>query len=58
MPAAATGRHRREGSFPVGNSKNMNTRMNTTMAKLLSASVPACRAAGRSPGKVAIPSRQ
>ena len=28
MPAAATGRHRREGSVPVGNSKSISTRMN------------------------------
>ncbi len=55
-PAAATGRQRRDGSFPVGKSKTMNARMNPTPAKLTSAAVPACFAAGSAPGKVATPS--
>ena len=55
-PAGATGHHRREGSAPVGNSRNMNPMTNTLAAQLDSPSAPTCLAAGRSPGKVAIPS--
>ena len=55
-PAAATGRQRRDGSFPVGKRKTMNARRNATPAKLTSAAVPTCFAAGSAPGKVATPS--
>jgi hypothetical protein len=33
-PAAASGRQRRDGSFPVGKSKTMNARMNAAPVKL------------------------
>ena len=55
-PAAATGRQRREGSVPVGKSRNMNATVKTTAGKLHSASVPTCFAAGSDPGNVASPS--
>ena len=55
-PAAASGRQRRDGSFPVGKRKTMNARRNATPVKLTSASVPTCFAAGSAPGNAATPS--
>jgi hypothetical protein len=55
-PAAASGRQRRDGSFPVGKSKTMNARRNATPVKLTSATAPACFAAGSAPGNTATPS--
>jgi len=54
-PAAATGSQRRDGSVPVGNSRNMNAMVKATRAKLPCASAPTCLAAGSDPGNVAIP---
>jgi hypothetical protein len=54
-PAAATGRQRRDGSVPVGKSRNMNATVKTTAGKLHSASVPTCLGAGSDPGNVASP---
>jgi hypothetical protein len=55
-PAAATGRQRRDGSFPVGKKKTMNARRNVTPVKLTWVNAPTCSAAGSAPGKVATPS--
>ncbi len=54
-PATATGRQRRDGSVPVGNSRNMNAMVNTVGAKLPCASAPTCVAAGSDPGNVLTP---
>ena len=54
-PAAATGRQRRDGSVPVGKSRNMNATVKTTAGKLHSASTPTCFAAGSDPGNVETP---
>ena len=54
-PAAATGRQRGDGSFPVGKSRNMKAMRNTAREKLHSDSVPASLPAGSVPGWVATP---
>ncbi len=54
-PAAATGRQRGDGSFPVGKSRNMKAMRKVTGEKLHSDSVPASFAAGSDPGCAATP---
>ena len=49
-PATAAGRHRGEGSRPVGKTRNSAARLMAVSTKTVSASAPAAAAAGSVPG--------
>ena len=54
-PAAASGRQRRDGSFPDGKNRNMKAMVNVLGTKLHSASRPTSFGAGTAPGYVTAP---